>query len=127
MKARASLSAHSLPAAALLTRPRRLKDVNLYSGEEVVRLLIGNKDDNEDLKVVDTETAREFAKDNCMLFLEASALTKNNVSAAFRLLVAEVMHQADTLASQPSAFEHKLKVNAERSRRAQSGCQGVCT
>jgi len=103
-----------------------LKDVNLHSGEEVVRLLIGNKDDNEDLKVVDTETAREFAKENCMLFLEASALTKNNVSAAFRLLVAEVMHQADTLASQPPAFEHKLQVNAERSRRAHSGCQGVC-
>ena len=73
MKVRASLSAHSLPgAAALVTRPRRLKDVNLYSGEEAVRLLIGNKDDNEDLKVVDTETAREFAKDNCMLFLEVA-------------------------------------------------------
>ena len=39
-----------------------------------------------------------------------------------KLLVAEAMHQADTVASQPSAFEHKLKVNAERQRRAQSGC-----
>ena len=49
-----------------------------------------------------------------------------NVSAAFKLLVAEVMHQADTVASQPPAFEHKLKVNAERARRAQSGCSGLC-
>jgi acetoin utilization deacetylase AcuC-like enzyme len=47
-------------------------------------------------------------------------------SAAFRLLVTEIMHQADTLASQPPAFEHKLKVNAERTRRAQTGCQGMC-
>ena len=45
-----------------------------------------------------------------MLFMEASALNRLNVHAAFKLLVAEVMHQADTLASQPPAFEHKLKV-----------------
>ena len=54
----------------------------------------------------------------------ASAMKATNVSAAFRLLVAEVMHAADTVASQPPAFEHKLKVNMERSRRAQGGCGG---
>ena len=48
-----------------------------------------------------------------------------NVTAAFKLLVAEVMHQADTIASQPPAFEHKLRVNMERSRRASGGC-GAC-
>ena len=57
-----------------------------------------------------------------MLFMEASAMRALNVNAAFKLLVAEVMHQADTIASQPPAFEHKLKVIAERSRRAQAGC-----
>ena len=57
-----------------------------------------------------------------MLFMEASAMRALNVNAAFKLLVAEVMHQADTIASQPPAFEHKLKVNAERSRRAAQGC-----
>ena len=57
-----------------------------------------------------------------MLFMEASVMRSLNVQAAFKLLVAEVMHQADTLASQPPAFEHKLKVNQERSRRASSGC-----
>jgi Ras-related protein Rab-1A len=103
-----------------------IKDVDLYSGEEVVKLLIGNKDDGDGPgtrpKVVDPDVAREFAKDHEMLFLEASALRATNVNAAFKLLVAEVMHQADTVASQPPAFEHKLKVNAERARRAQSGC-----
>ena len=92
---------------------------------KVTKLLMGNKDDTAN-KVVDTEMAREFARDHNMLFMEASAMRALNVSAAFRLLVAEVMHQADTLASQPSAFEHKLKVNAERSRRASSGCAGAC-
>ena len=79
-----------------------IKDVDLYSGEEVVKLLIGNKDDT-DAKVVDPEVAREFAKDHNMLFMEASAMRAMNVSAAFSLLVAEVMHQADTIASQPPA------------------------
>mmetsp|Transcript_8767 Transcript_8767/g.23148 ORF Transcript_8767/g.23148 Transcript_8767/m.23148 type:complete len:618 (-) Transcript_8767:71-1924(-) len=99
-----------------------IKDVDLYSGEEVTKLLIGNKDDNHKQKVVDPELAREFAKDHSMLFMEASAMRSLNVTAAFKLLVAEVMHQADTLASQPPAFEHKLKVNQERSRRASGGC-----
>ena len=103
-----------------------MKDVDLYSGEEVTKLLIGNKDDRPDAKVVDPDVAREFAKDHNMLFMEASAMRATNVSAAFRLLCAEVMHQADTIASQPPAFEHKLKVNLERSRRAKanSGCAG---
>jgi len=104
-----------------------IKDVDLYSGEEVVKLLIGNKDDIPDKKVVDPAVAREFAKDHNMLFMEASAMRALNVNAAFKLLVAEVMHQADTIASQPPAFEHKLKVNAERARRAQSSlCAGGC-
>ena len=102
-----------------------IKDVDLYSGEEVTKLLIGNKDDDKARKVVDPEQAREFAADHSMLFMEASAMRATNVSAAFRLLVAEVMHQADTLASQPPAFEHKLRVNMERSRRASGGC-GAC-
>ena len=101
-----------------------MKDVDLYSGEEVTKLLIGNKDDMPAKKVVDPEQAREFAKEHQMLFMEASAMKATNVSAAFRLLVAEVMHAADTVASQPPAFEHKLKVNMERSRRAQGGCGG---
>jgi Ras-related protein Rab-1A len=103
-----------------------MKDVDLHSGEEVTKLLVGNKDDDKDKKRVDPDLAREFAKDHSMLFMEASAMRATNVSAAFRLLVAEVMHQADTLASQPPAFEHKLRINMERSRRAQSGCQGFC-
>ena len=32
-----------------------MKDVDLYSGEEVTKLLIGNKDDRPDAKVVDPE------------------------------------------------------------------------
>lgn len=102
-----------------------IKDVDLYSGEEVVKLLIGNKDDQPDRKTVDASVAREFAKDHNMLFMEASAMSGVHVNAAFKLLVAEVMHQADTVASQPPAFEHKLKVNAERSRRAANNCSGA--
>lgn len=106
---------------------RWMKDVDLYSSEEVIKLLIGNKDDSPGgAKAVDSAQAREFAKENNMLFMEASAMRATNVSAAFRLLVAEVMHQADTIASQPSAFEHKLKVNLERSRRAHPASRGCC-
>ena len=65
------------------------------------------------------------ACDHCVYIPQhAPATASLNVNAAFKLLVAEVMHQADTIASQPPAFEHKLKVNAERARRARTGCSG---
>ena len=57
---------------------------------QVTKLLIGNKDDVKGAKVVDPEQAREFAAEHNMLFMEASAMRATNVSAAFRLLVAEV-------------------------------------
>ena len=104
-------------ASACLRAPPR-------ASSQVVKLLIGNKDDQPDRKCVNTDIAREFAKDHNMLFMEASAMSGVHVNAAFKLLVAEVMHQADTIASQPPAFEHKLKVNAERSRRASQNCGG---
>ena len=55
----------------------------------MTKLLIGNKDDMPAKKVVDPEQAREFAKEHQMLFMEASAMKATNVSAAFRLLVAD--------------------------------------
>mmetsp|Transcript_17240 Transcript_17240/g.42367 ORF Transcript_17240/g.42367 Transcript_17240/m.42367 type:complete len:348 (+) Transcript_17240:1-1044(+) len=97
-----------------------LKDVDNYCGEEAVRLLIGNKSDEESMRVVSGEVASEFAQEHNLLFMEASAKTATNVKAAFRLLVAEAMHKADTLASAPPAFQQKVKLHAERSKQRQA-------
>ena len=43
---------------------------HISKGEEVTKLLIGNKDDDQSHKVIDPEAAREFAKDHEMLFME---------------------------------------------------------
>lgn len=86
-----------------------MKDVDNYCGEEAVKLLIGNKSDQEAMRAVSLEQARDFAQEHGLLFMEASAKTSTNVKAAFRLLVAEVMHKADTLASQPPAFQEKVR------------------
>ena len=128
-QAESASGSHRDPMGITAPRPGRAHAAARVRGPDVaqvIKLLIGNKDDDTARKVVDPAQAREFAKDHSMLFMEASAMRAINVSAAFKLLVAEVMHQADTIASQPPAFEHKLKVNAERSRRAQSGCAGMC-
>ena len=46
-----------------------------------MKLLIGNKDDRPDAKVVSTDIAREFAKDHNMLFMEASAMSGEQLSS----------------------------------------------
>lgn len=86
-----------------------MKDVDNYCGEEAVKLLIGNKSDAEEMRAVPMEQAKEFASEHNLLFMEASAKAATNVKAAFRLLVAEVMHKADTLANAPPAFQEKVR------------------
>lgn len=89
-----------------------MKDVDNYCGEEAVKLLIGNKSDQEAMRAVPLEQAKEFAHEHGLLFMEASAKVATNVKAAFRLLVAEVMYKADTLANQPPAFQEKVSTRA---------------
>jgi GTPase SAR1 family protein len=95
-----------------------MKDVDNYCGEEAVRVLIGNKSDAEEMRAVSTEQAQEFANEHNLLFMEASAKRATNVKAAFRLLVAEVMHKADTLANAPPAFQEKVRGARALSARA---------
>jgi hypothetical protein len=86
-----------------------IKELESHCGEEAVKLLIGNKSDQAEQRAVATEQSAEFASEHGLLFMEASAKESTNVQAAFRLLVAEVMQRADTLANEPPAFQEKVR------------------
>jgi Ras-related protein Rab-1A len=64
----------------------------------VNKLLVGNKCDMVNKKVVDRSTAEEFAASLSIPFLETSAKTAMNVEQAFITMAAEIKNR---LANQP--------------------------
>jgi Ras-related protein Rab-18 len=68
-----------------------LQEVEQYSmggGKEVVKLLVGNKVDQP--RVVTRDQADEWARSRGMLFMEASAKTKEGISQVFNEVVQKV-------------------------------------
>jgi small GTP-binding protein len=56
-----------------------LDEVENYADPGTLLVLVGNKSDARDSQQVDTETARQFAKEKNMLFFETSAKTAEHV------------------------------------------------
>lgn len=77
-----------------------LKEVQLYSpngGENVVKLLVGNKIDLE--RTVPREQAEAWARSQGMLFLEASAKTKMGIRQVFMEVVQKIVENPELLAN----------------------------
>ncbi|KAL6004412.1 Ras-related protein raba3 [Asimina triloba] len=69
---------------------RWVKDLRAHADSSIVIMLIGNKADLEDLRVVAAEDAVEFAKEQGLFFSETSALNGGNVDKAFHRLLEEI-------------------------------------
>jgi small GTP-binding protein len=74
---------------------RWLQDIRDVARPDVVALLIGNKADRADERVVSVEDAQEFAKAHSMPYFETSAKTGDNVGAAMDACVAAIEKNAD--------------------------------
>lgn len=70
-----------------------LSEVDRYANENTSKLLVGNKADLVDDKVVQEETAQRFAEKLGVPFLETSAKTATNVDAAFLTMAKELIKQ----------------------------------
>ncbi|XP_038678766.1 GTP-binding protein YPTM2-like isoform X2 [Tripterygium wilfordii] len=76
-----------------------LNEIDRYASENVNKLLVGNKCDLTANKVVSYETAKAFADEIGIPFMEASAKNATNVEQAFMAMSAEIKNR---MASQPS-------------------------
>lgn len=80
-----------------------LGHVKQHATDGVGKLLLGNKCDLENEKVVDYATAKEFADEMGIPLLETSAKDTTNVELAFMTMVANTdIHQSATLTSFPT-------------------------
>ena len=67
-----------------------IQDLNLNSDKNITLLLIGNKMDLADKRVVSKEEGEEKAKSFGLAFLETSALTEENIDKVFDYMLKEV-------------------------------------
>ncbi|KAL4931417.1 uncharacterized protein BDV17DRAFT_15985 [Aspergillus undulatus] len=73
-----------------------LQEIDRYATEGVNKLLVGNKSDMEDKKVVEYTVAKEFADSLGIPFLETSAKNASNVEQAFLTMARQIKERMGT-------------------------------
>jgi len=67
-----------------------LSEIDRYASDTVNKLLVGNKCDLVNKKVVEYEAAKDFAEKADMPFLETSAKNATNVEESFLRMASEI-------------------------------------
>ncbi|KAM7499498.1 hypothetical protein LguiA_023912 [Lonicera macranthoides] len=75
-----------------------LSEIDRYASENVNKLLVGNKCDLTDKRVVSNETGKALADEIGIPFMETSAKNATNVEQAFMAMSADIKNR---MASQP--------------------------
>lgn len=90
-----------------------LQEIDRYATGGVMKLLVGNKADMSDKKVVEYTAAKEFAEALDIPFLETSALSSSNVEQAFYTMARQIKAQmtSNAGAGNNAANNNKSNVN----------------
>lgn len=90
--------------------------------DEVARILVGNKDDCPERKVVITDDATNFAEQIGIKLFETSAKDNINVESVFTEITKNVLakRKEQTRLSEPSAI--KLKKDKDKTKKKKSRC-----
>jgi Ras-related protein Rab-1A len=98
-----------------------MAEVEKHAGDNITRILVGNKCDLESKRAVSTEEGQELADHYNVRFLETSAKDSKNVDRAFVLMTREIKNRVAV--SQPkkttegpqSSSDSRLKLGASNS------------
>ncbi|BBG98881.1 RAB GTPase homolog 1A [Prunus dulcis] len=85
-----------------------LQEIDKFAVGNVNKLLVGNKSDLADKKVVSSEASKAFADELGIPFLETSAKNSTNVEQAFMTMVAEIKNR---IATQPMSVNKPSTVH----------------
>jgi len=97
-----------------------LQEIDRYACENVNKLLVGNKCDLTTKKVVDYNTAKEFADGLGIPFLETSAKNSTNVEDAFITMATEIQKRVST--NGPTNDKSTTVVVSPTKGKKDSGC-----
>jgi len=100
-----------------------LQEIDRYASENVNKLLVGNKCDMTTKKVVDFATAKQYADQLGIPFLETSAKNATNVEQAFMTMAAEIKNR---MGPSPTGIDNKSNVKINSSTPVKPSGGGCC-
>jgi len=98
-----------------------LFEIDRYASESVRKLLVGNKSDLKNKRAVEYETAKAFADELNIPFLETSAKNATNVEQAFLTMAAQIKNKMQT---QPAVEKKPVVIGDTKPVKASGG--GCC-
>ena len=87
-----------------------LIEIEKNASQNVLKILIGNKNDLEENKNIKTEEGQAFANRNGMQFIETSAKMNTNVNEAFEALAKLMMKLTSTKKTNVNKNEPKISL-----------------
>ncbi|KAJ9052283.1 ras GTPase [Entomophthora muscae] len=103
-----------------------LQEIERYASEGVSKLLVGNKNDLVDKKVVETDSAKEFADGISVPFLETSAKEATNVEQAFLTMAKQIKDRMGSSVANMAGNKSQIKLQPGTSVPKQQSSGGCC-
>jgi len=102
---------------------RWIAELDTFSTKtNIVKMLVGNKIDRDDSREVTRDEGARFARKHSMLFIEASARTREGVQIAFEELVRKIVQTPSLWENEQKLKENIIHPNDENSNESQQGC-----
>lgn len=105
---------------------RWLEEAKKNSNPHLVVVLVGNKTDLDHKRAVSFSEGEEFARENGLLFLEASAKTGDNVEETFVTGALNVLDRVNSGLFRMGDESHGIRVGVTGTSSAQSKGAGCC-
>ncbi|PVU99360.1 hypothetical protein BB559_000768 [Furculomyces boomerangus] len=105
---------------------RWLQEIGRYASEGVNKLLVGNKCDLTESRVVDYTQAKEFADQLGIPFLETSAKDATNVEQAFLTMAKQIKDRVGAPNMQQQQDQLKKAININQGQNVSNQNAGCC-
>jgi len=99
-----------------------LEEISRYAGSNVTRLLVGNKADLVEKRVVQAQMAEDLSQHLGISHVETSARSSANVEEAFHLLAQEIREQVGPPAGRESFQLEELELEETREVASRKRC-----
>jgi len=99
-----------------------LEEISRYAGSNVTRLLVGNKADLVEKRVVGAQMAEDLSRHLGISYVETSARSSANVEEAFHLLAQEIREQVGPPAGRESFQLEELELEETQEVASRKRC-----